>query len=132
MKYQSRQVIGIFLSFLICPLPLNLSSDDIFRAVATLRPLGSGYAILSVGNRKIIQSLPMELSSDSTTLLGVAERLGPLTFEIVLREISWSYARFQRAIDSLIAAEVVWIDTPTGDRKESPLYWFACFFVSTS
>ncbi len=51
----------------------HVESDDLARAVDTLKPLGSGFAIINLGSRKVIQSVPFELSPDASILLKAAE-----------------------------------------------------------
>lgn len=43
------------------------------RAVKSLQPLGSGFDILSIGDKKIIRSVPQELSKDQATVLEVLQ-----------------------------------------------------------
>ena len=48
-------------------------SDDIIRAIKKLRVLGSGFAVIPIGDRRLIQSVPGELSMDHTAVLQHAE-----------------------------------------------------------
>ena len=43
------------------------------RAIKKLRVLGSGFAVIPVGGRRLVQSVPGELSMDHTAVLQVAE-----------------------------------------------------------
>jgi hypothetical protein len=43
--------------------------DDILRAVEALKPLGSGFAVIELGRRQMIRSVPKELNTDQTTVL---------------------------------------------------------------
>jgi hypothetical protein len=50
--------------------------DDVRRAIEKLAVLRSGYKLVTVGDRLMVQSVPYELNRDHTTLLDLAERLG--------------------------------------------------------
>ena len=57
-------------------LPLSIVvSDDISRALATLKPLGSGFSVVSVNGRSYIQAVPRELSTDDVALLQLGQVL---------------------------------------------------------
>lgn len=48
-------------------------SDDFLRAIASLKPLGGGYVVLEVNQRKFLRSVPKVLSQDATQVLKVSE-----------------------------------------------------------
>ncbi|PJF17953.1 hypothetical protein PSACC_02247 [Paramicrosporidium saccamoebae] len=98
-------------------------SDDISRAVATLRPLGSGYAIIDLGTRKALQSVPLELSPDGTKLLSVGESSGFVSQDCY-ETLGWQRERFERAIEALLSDGLAWIDK----QMDTTQYWFPCFF----
>lgn len=98
-------------------------SEDIYRAVDTLKPLGSGYAILELGGRKAIQSVPLELSADGGTLLKASEVQGCMSEDYYIA-LGWQRERFQRAMDSLVSEGIAWIDR----HEDKVTYWFPCFF----
>lgn len=64
----------------------------------TLRPLGSGYAIIDLGARRAIQSMPLELSPDGSRLMVEGETKGFLEKESACRNLVWQPERFDRAI----------------------------------
>ena len=103
-----------------------ISSDDIVRAVGTLRPLGSGYKILDLGGRRAVQSVPLELSPDSSVLLKFAEQEGHLSAKEATSILGWQPERFTRVMDTLLKAELAWIDEQSSDGIT--LYWFPCFY----
>lgn len=97
----------------------SITDDDLVRAVGTLKPLDSGFAIVTVGQRKLIQSVPKELSQDHHLLLEAAERNAGK-----LLQLDWPAERFGRALKSLIEEGLVWVDL----QATQPEYWFPCFF----
>lgn len=99
------------------------SREDICRAVDTLKPLGSGYSLIELGGRKIIQSVPLELSADGTLLLRASETRGYIVENDYIT-LGWQHERFQRAIDSLLSDGIAWVDS----HDNSVTYWFPCFF----
>jgi hypothetical protein len=48
-----------------------VSTDDVKRAVGKLTVLGNGIRLLQVGMRKVVVSVPTELSHDHTSLMQV-------------------------------------------------------------
>lgn len=53
---------------------------DVERAVQKLFILGNGFALVKIGSKLMVQSVPMELSSDHTTLLTLAQVKNPDLF----------------------------------------------------
>jgi ESCRT-II complex subunit VPS22 len=51
---------------------VSITDDDVHRAIETLRPLSSGYQIITMGKRKMVQSVPREMSDDQSILINAA------------------------------------------------------------
>lgn len=51
----------------------QISEDDIVRAIKTLKPLSGGYEVLTIGDRKLVRSVPKELDKDQSALLLLAQ-----------------------------------------------------------
>lgn len=51
---------------------ISITDDDVHRAIETLRPLSSGYQIITMGKRKMVQSVPREMSDDQSILINAA------------------------------------------------------------
>ena len=47
--------------------------DDLARAIKKLHVMGSGFQILPVGNKRLVQSVPGELSMDHAAALQLAQ-----------------------------------------------------------
>ena len=47
--------------------------DDLARAIKKIHALGNGFQVIPVGNRRLMQSVPGELSMDHTTALQLAQ-----------------------------------------------------------
>lgn len=47
--------------------------DDLARAIKKLHLLGSGFAVITAGNHRFVQSVPGELSMDHSTVFQKAE-----------------------------------------------------------
>jgi len=69
---------------------LTNSSDDILRAVNTLKPLGSSYSILTVGHKMYIRSIPKELNTDQSAVLEAAQLLGYISVWSILSAMNGS------------------------------------------
>lgn len=101
--------------------------EDVERSIRTLEPLGSGYAIIKLNSRTLIQSVPLEFSHDQTVILRKAsERNGLINSKLLRDEVGWTEERFESTLRSLLSDGLVWVDNKTFDG--SPDYWIASFF----
>ncbi|EXX67647.1 uncharacterized protein OCT59_005153 [Rhizophagus irregularis] len=82
----------------------EISDDDIIRSIKTLKPLGNGFEILPIGDRKM-------------------ER-GYVTKELLSAEFGWGNERINDAIDTLLVDGLCWID----EQVHPPEYWVPSFF----
>ncbi|KAF2665399.1 EAP30 family protein Dot2 [Microthyrium microscopicum] len=98
---------------------IEVSEDDIKRAVESLEPLGSGFTILMLGSVPMIRSVPRELNIDQSTVLEAIQVLGYVTISMLRINLNWEKARALAVMDDLVAESLVWVDTQ-GDEKE---YW---------
>lgn len=94
-------------------------SDDVLRAVKCLEPLGSGFAIVKVGSKQFIRSVPKELNTDQATVLEVIQVLGYVTVSMLQANLNWEQARAQTVIDDLVADGLVWLDAQCEENE----YW---------
>ncbi|KAJ3017111.1 ESCRT-II subunit protein snf8 [Thoreauomyces humboldtii] len=104
----------------------EISEDDIARSIKTLKPLGSGFDVVVVGNRKLVQSVPRELNADFSTLLGLAQVKGFTTARDVAERLGWDTERAQRVLNDLLKDGICWLDV----QVDPPEYWVAGFFKS--
>ncbi|KAG9290785.1 hypothetical protein G9A89_011748 [Geosiphon pyriformis] len=103
----------------------EISKDDIIRSIKTLKPLGNGFEILQIGERKMVRSVPRELNKDQSTLLTLAQEKGYITKDFVEESLNgWSTERINDAVDNLLADGLCWIDTQSNPHE----YWIYCFF----
>ncbi|KAJ5895296.1 hypothetical protein N7495_006987 [Penicillium taxi] len=98
---------------------LEVSEDDILRAVRSLEPLGSGFSIVHVGTKQFIRSIPKELNTDQSTVLEAIQVLGFVSVSMLCLNLNWEKARAQTVIDDLLTDGLVWLDSQ-GSEKE---YW---------
>lgn len=47
--------------------------DDIVRSIKTLKPLSSGFEIITIGKKRLVRSVPKELDTDQSSLLLLAQ-----------------------------------------------------------
>ncbi|KAM0788136.1 hypothetical protein ACM66B_001301 [Microbotryomycetes sp. NB124-2] len=106
----------------------DISEADVQRAIEALEPLGSGYAILHVGNRKVLRCAPGGLDSDSLVVVEAAGDKGTATGKVSLADVkaytdglamSWTLGRVERALDKAVSDEgIAWVDDQaTGGRE---------------
>ncbi|CAB4385352.1 vacuolar-sorting protein SNF8 [Rhizophagus irregularis] len=102
----------------------EISDDDIIRSIKTLKPLGNGFEILPIGDRKMVRSVPRELNKDQTDILVLAQERGYVTKELLSAEFGWGNERINDAIDTLLVDGLCWID----EQVHPPEYWVPSFF----
>ncbi|KAL1975882.1 hypothetical protein VTN31DRAFT_4274 [Thermomyces dupontii] len=98
---------------------LEVSDDDILRAVKALEPLGSGFSIVRVGSKQYIRSVPKELNTDQATVLEVIQISGYVTASMLQLNLGWEKARAVTVIEDLLADGLVWVDSQCEENE----YW---------
>lgn len=116
MKYLLRFWGGEGLFFFA---DLSWPSDDILRAVESLKPLGSGFSIVTVGSKKMIRSIPKELSTDQSTVLEAIQMLGYITATMLEDNLRWEHERGETVLQDLLADSLVWVDLQAEEKE----YW---------
>ncbi|KZF22720.1 vacuolar-sorting protein SNF8 [Xylona heveae TC161] len=102
---------------------MEVSDDDIVRAVNSLKPLGSGFTLPVVGGRPMVRSVPKELNVDQSTVLDALQMLGYVTVSMLQDNLSWERPRAETVITDLLADSLVWIDL----QDEETTYWSPTF-----
>ncbi len=98
---------------------LQVSEDDIIRAVKSLEPLGSGFKVIGIGIKQFIRSVPKELNTDQSTVLEVLQLLGSVTVSMLRVNLNWENARAMTVLEDLLADSLVWVDTQCAECE----YW---------
>lgn len=106
-------------------LMLTIDSDDILRAVNTLKPLGSSYSTLTVGHKTYIRSIPKELNIDQSAVLEAAQLLGYVSVSMLMLNLRWPRARAKTAIDDLVSESMLWVDKQCDEWE----YWSPGFML---
>lgn len=102
----------------------EITDDDVLRAVATLKPLGSSFSVLKVGNKSYIRSVPKELNTDQSSVLEAVQILGYVSVSMLMVNLSWTRARAQTAVEDLVSEGMLWVDQQAPDEWE---YWSPSF-----
>jgi len=98
---------------------IEVSNDDILRAVASLKPLGSGFSIVKIGSRQFIRSIPKELNTDQATVLEAIQVLGYVTVSMLEDNLGWENPRVETVIQDLLTDSLVWVDAKCSEKE----YW---------
>ncbi|KAL8849007.1 MAG: hypothetical protein Q9221_005968 [Calogaya cf. arnoldii] len=98
---------------------MDISDDDVLRAVKSLDPLGSGFSVVTVGSRQMIRSIPKELNTDQSTVLEAIQVLGYVTCSMLEDNLAWSSARSETVMQDLLADSLVWVDAQAPEKA----YW---------
>jgi ESCRT-II complex subunit VPS22 len=69
-------------------------SNDIETAVKRIKILGNGFSLVQVGNRKFVQSIPYELSTDHMTIMLAAQETAYVSASQLVAQ-GWSMDRIQ-------------------------------------
>ncbi|KAF9586365.1 hypothetical protein BGW38_006281 [Lunasporangiospora selenospora] len=103
---------------------MEISEDDLLRSVKTLAPLGSGFQILQIGDKKMVSSVPRELNRDQSVILGLVQKTnGHINIDIVAKMLGWESRRTITALDTLLEDSLMWIDMQTEPHE----YWVPGF-----
>lgn len=105
---------------------VEVSDDDIQRSIKTLKTLGSGFEIITFGERKMIQSVPRELNSDFSIVLGLAQSTGFITIPSAAEKLQWDKDRVSRIVMGLLQNGICWVDEQTS--PEPHRYWVISFY----
>ncbi len=70
-----------------------ISTDDIERATKKLKVLGSGITILTIGQKKMVQSVPCELNIDHTAILTLAQETHFVSPSGIEKQLNWKKDR---------------------------------------
>lgn len=99
----------------------EVTEDDVKRAVATLEPLGNGVRLVQVGARKMLVSVPLELSQDHASVLELAQARGGAVSVAALREqLRWEDSRSERTLGALQSQGMAWVDQHDAETT----FWF--------
>eukprot|EP00696_Hemimastix_kukwesjijk_P009686 gnl/Hemi2/22233_TR7399_c0_g2_i1.p1 gnl/Hemi2/22233_TR7399_c0_g2~~gnl/Hemi2/22233_TR7399_c0_g2_i1.p1 ORF type:complete len:251 (-),score=83.10 gnl/Hemi2/22233_TR7399_c0_g2_i1:243-995(-) len=110
-----------------------ITEDDIERAIGKLTRLGAGFKVLSVGKRKVVQSVAVELNVDHTAVLLQASKDGGfVTCSRLGSALGWTQARMDSALDMLVREGMAWVDLQAEGRETQ--FWFPslCSFLLES
>ena len=102
---------------------LDVSDDDVLQAVRSLAPLGSGFSVVTVGNKQMIRSIPKELNTDQSTVLEAIQVLGYVTCSMLEDNLGWEQARAETVIIDLLGDSLVWVDVQAPEK----MYWSPAF-----
>ncbi|KAF9435805.1 ESCRT-II subunit protein snf8 [Entomortierella beljakovae] len=104
---------------------MEVTEDDVLRSIKTLAPLGSGFQVLQIGDKKMVSSVPRELNRDQSTVLALVQNTnGHVNATLINEKLSWETGRINTALDTLLEDGLMWID-----KQAEPFeYWVPGFF----
>ena len=91
----------------------------------SLHPLGSSFSTITIGNKKMIRSVPKELNEDQAIVLGAIQDLGYVTASMLEDNFGWETARAQTVLDDLLTDSLVWLNEKGENNKQllEKEYW---------
>mmetsp|Transcript_24706 Transcript_24706/g.53210 ORF Transcript_24706/g.53210 Transcript_24706/m.53210 type:complete len:246 (+) Transcript_24706:259-996(+) len=100
-----------------------VSRDDVKQAIKKLGKLGSGFQLVQIGNKTIVQSVPGELNRDHNQILSQAESQGGwVTSKGAEKKLGFTSDRVQQALQALLNEGQAWVDD--GARDGERRFWF--------
>ena len=99
---------------------MSITDRDIYAAISSLAPLNSGFAVIAVGSKHMVRSVPKELSEDQGRVLELVQMLGWVTRGLLEDNLGWDPARAETVCADLVGEGVVWVDDQgeTGGERE--------------
>ncbi|PVU98366.1 hypothetical protein BB559_001621, partial [Furculomyces boomerangus] len=88
----------------------SISTEDIEYSISQLSPLGGNFKILTIGKRKIIQSMPHEFSNDHTEIMSILQVSIKSTLNEMRQSLGWSDERVLLGLESLQRDGILWVD----------------------
>ena len=101
-----------------------MSEDDITRAIGKLKTLGSGFGLVRIGNKSLVQSVPGELNQDKNAALDLAQSKGYTSKVELMQHLKWGETRASETLSALLKEGLAMVDEGAPDGK--PLLWFPC------
>lgn len=101
----------------------EIEEEDVLKAIEKLSILGGGIKAIRSGKTYIIQSVPTELSMDSTVvMLQAQENGGHVDQSMLMNLLNWSPERSNKVLNQMVMDGVVWIDKQSPTRET--WFWF--------
>ncbi|KAF8580456.1 winged helix DNA-binding domain-containing protein [Ramaria rubella] len=102
-----------------------VNEEDVVRSIKTLKPLGAGYEIVQVGERRMVRSVVRELDGDGAVVLGLAQEEdvgGRVTEEMLVRRRGWEWGRARAALENMLLRDGgCWVDEQEDGGERS--FW---------
>ncbi|QIW95020.1 hypothetical protein AMS68_000538 [Peltaster fructicola] len=98
---------------------MDITDDDIERALECLTPLGGGFKVVSLGYQKYVHSVPKELNTDHAKVLEVTQILGYATTSMLQANLEWESARGKAVLDDMVSDGLLWVDLQADETE----YW---------
>ncbi|KAI1290341.1 Vacuolar-sorting protein SNF8 [Halotydeus destructor] len=102
---------------------VEVSTDDLLRAIDKLNKLGGGLRAIPSGKTFIVQAVAAELSMDNVTIIQKAqENGGHVDKDFLVNSVGWSEERALKALQDMVMEGLVWLDEQSATG--SAWYWF--------
>lgn len=99
----------------------EITEDDLLSAIDKLRRLGTGFKLIPLGSKYLVQSVPTELSLDHTAVIKEAEPHVYVSVSSLVKNLGWSDDRAKKALEDLLKEGLVWVDMQAPQEYH---YWF--------
>jgi len=104
-----------------------ITEADILRAIKSLEPLGSGYSVISIGDKKFVRSVPAELDNDSLqifdAILSCPQSLSYTSQHLLEASLHWSPDRIKHALNKAVMRDsMLWIDDQADNGATTRYY----------
>lgn len=107
---------------------MEISTDDVRRAIGKVKSLGTGFGIIQVGEQQMVVSVPVELNFDHIAVLNSAVESYYVTISGLKKEFAWTEERIHQVLDLMLKEGMAWIDEQSGEGEIQ--YWFPSLFTA--
>lgn len=85
----------------------DIDEEDIVRAVKNIQVLGNGYKMVQIGQKRFIQSVPMELSTDHISIMSLARQFdGKVSINDIMKQFHWTEEHSQHVLVSVVHTRI--------------------------
>lgn len=102
--------------------PQEIGVDDVRQAIRKLGVLGGGFAVVDVGGKLYVRSVPGELDQDANSVLGEARERGYTSVQRLEAALGWDGSRAEASLGRMVDDGLALVDDG-GDPGEGRLFW---------
>jgi len=109
----------------------TISIDDIKQAISKVKSLGNGFGLITVGNKTMVKSVPVELNRDHSAILNICSSTAYTTLSEIKKKLGWPEHRIKEVLELMLQEGMMWTDEQYDGRETSEtMYWIPSLWNS--